>query len=263
MFSKKMKTLIIILHLISLINYGYALRTYSTNPKILTYYFEPISHHYPSSEFNTLNTKIRNNQISKKDALTALKKIIPKIKEHYFSRSQPIVSDNVYIFPLEGYSNKSIGGKGSGYITKGYDYFDGNKHKAHPAHDIFINDRNQSTVDDKTKKPVNVLAFTKGIVVATENIWQPTSKLRGGRYIYIYNPETNSLYYYAHLNQINVKTGDIIQAGAVIGTVGRTGYNAFKKRSPTHLHFMILEFDKKFYPRAVNGYDFLMKSAKK
>jgi hypothetical protein len=31
-----------------------------------------------------------------------------------------------------------------------------------------------------------------------------------------------------------------VHGGAVIGTLGRTGTNAFPPRSPTHLHFMLL-----------------------
>ena len=36
------------------------------------------------------------------------------------------------------------------------------------------------------------------------------------------------------------RTGTCIKAGTPIGTVGRTGKNAFPARSPTHLHLMLV-----------------------
>ena len=52
--------------------------------------------------------------------------------------------------------------------------------------------------------------------------------------------------------------GQIINAGDMIATVGSTGLNAFKKRSPTHLHFMKLTLDESFYPKPVNTYQALL-----
>jgi len=33
-----------------------------------------------------------------------------------------------------------------------------------------------------------------------------------------------------------------VQAGETLGRLGRTGLNAYKKRSPTHLHLMVLSY---------------------
>jgi murein DD-endopeptidase MepM/ murein hydrolase activator NlpD len=57
-----------------------------------------------------------------------------------------------------------------------------------------------------------------------------------------------------------VNIGDIVKPRQVIATVGRTGLNAFKKRSPTHLHFMVLKLDTNFYPTPINSYNLLLKS---
>jgi len=76
-----------------------------------------------------------------------------------------------------------------------------------------------------------------GIVIACTNEWEPASSLRGGKFIWIYHPAQNIITYYAHNQAIFVKPGDEVKQGQKIAEVGRTGYNAYKKRSPTHLHF--------------------------
>jgi len=208
-----------------------------------------------AAQFDSVNTVVRDNKIDKAQALKKLQTILPELRAAY--KNEP--KEEKWIFPVEGYTPKSIGGThGEGYIPKGYDYFDGNKHGGHPAHDIFINDKNQDCKDDKTGQLVNVRSVSNGIVVALEKSWDNASHLRGGKYIYIYNPNENVLFYYAHNNEVLVNIGQIINVGDTIATVGRTGLNAFKKRSPTHLHFMKLELDSEFYPKSVDTYmDFL------
>jgi hypothetical protein len=83
----------------------------------------------------------------------------------------------------------------------------------------------------------------------TSNIYKFNIIPVEGYYIWIYAPEENALFYYAHNNEVLVNVGQIVNAGDTIATVGRTGLNAFKKRSPTHLHFMKLVLDKEFYPK--------------
>jgi murein DD-endopeptidase MepM/ murein hydrolase activator NlpD len=46
--------------------------------------------------------------------------------------------------------------------------------------------------------------------------------------------------------------GDVIKSNQVIAKVGRTGLNAYKKRSPTHLHFMVLKLNSNYYPQPIN-----------
>jgi len=209
-----------------------------------------------AAQFDSLNTSVRDNKIDKAQALEKFKTIFPELQAAY--KNEP--KEEKWIFPVEGYTPKSIGGThGEGYVPKGYDYFDGNKHLGHPAHDIFINDKNQDCKDDKTGQFVNVRSVSNGVVVALEKNWDNESSLRGGKYIYIYSPNDNALFYYAHNNEVLVNVGQIINRGDTIATVGRTGLNAFKKRSPTHLHFMKLELGKEFYPRSVDTYRDLLK----
>jgi peptidoglycan LD-endopeptidase LytH len=189
-------------------------------------------------EFDELNTKVRDGEISKQNAIEQIKILIPKIKKYFSDNGGKEYTSDDWVFPVKGYSSSAIGGSnGSGYITKGYDYFDGNRHGGHPAHDIFIHDRNQDCIDDYTGEPVDVLSMSSGVVVALEKEWLPESDLRGGKYIWIYDTYSDALFYYAHNRKVVVDVGDIIKPGDKIAEVGRTGLNACKKRSPSHLHF--------------------------
>ena len=62
---------------------------------------------------------------------------------------------------------------------------------------------------------------------------------RGGKTVWLYDPELNQSIYYAHLDDYAVEPGDRVLAGDTIGTVGNTG-NA--RTTPPHLHLGI-------YPR--------------
>lgn len=193
------------------------------------------------NEFNVLNTGIRDNTIKKPAAKEQFRKLLEDIRKEYYVSGCGDYSTGSWVFPLQGYGYNAIGGVGgSGYQKGGYDYFDGNKHSGHPSHDIFIHDKKQISLDAVTGKPVNVLSVTGGIVVAEEKDWDTASSLRGGKYIWIYDPTSNALVYYAHNSMLHVSIGDIVKPGDSIAEVGRTGLSAHKKRSPSHLHLTYL-----------------------
>ncbi len=188
-------------------------------------------------EFDKLYKQIRDGQISKDEAVPKLKAIADELTAYCKSKGAENIPNSEWVFPLKGYGAEAIGGtNGSGYITAGYDFFDGNRHGGHPAHDIFIHDRNQDCIDDYAGAPVDVLSMSGGVVVSLEKEWDSNSDLRGGKYVIIYDPFSNALFYYAHNNMVTVNIGDIVKPGEKIAEVGRSGLNAFKKRSPTHLH---------------------------
>lgn len=192
-------------------------------------------------EFDELNTRVRDGEISKKDAIEQIKNLIPKIRKYFTDNGGKEYTSENWIFPVKGYGSSAIGGtNGSGYNAKGYDYFDGNKHGGHPAHDIFIKDKNQDCLDDNTGEPVDVLSMSSGVVVALEKDWDTNSDLRGGKYIWIYDTYSDAFFYYAHNSKVVVNVGDIVKPGDKIAEVGRSGLNAYKKRSPTHLHFSLM-----------------------
>ncbi|EHQ26056.1 M23 family metallopeptidase [Mucilaginibacter paludis] len=209
--------------------------------------------------FNQLNTAIRDGKIKKPEAKTQFQNLMIALKAH----SNQINDTNEWVFPVQGYNYRAAGGiAGNGYADRSYTYFDGNKHLAHPAHDLFITDRNQDCIDDKTHQPVNILAVADGVVIACSNEWEINSTLRGGRYIWIYHPRQNILTYYAHNRELFVTPGDVVKKGDKIAEMGRTGYNAYKKRSPTHLHFSAYHLIDNL-PVAYNCYADLVKTYKR
>lgn len=207
-----------------------------------------------------LDKQVRDGKVAEAEAQKQLAAYVEEIKKYYVGKNLP-VQPSLY-FPLQGYDKKAIGGNGSGYQAKGYRYFDGNKHKAHPAHDIFIYDKNQDGRDDNTGQRVNVRSMSQGIVVAVNAVWEAGSAIRGGKYIWVFDVRANCFYYYAHLGKVFVKPGDILAPGAVMGTLGRTGANASLKRSPTHLHFGCFELVNHI-PVPKNVYDQLLQATTK
>jgi hypothetical protein len=213
----------------------------------------------PALEWHLLNIKIRDQLITKQEALVKLRELEILLKDLYLKSGRG-KSEGPLSFPLKGYGPCAIGGKeGGGYQIQGYDFFDGNQHKGHPGHDIFIQDKNQDSLDDGTGKPVEVISASSGIVVSANLNWEPSSSIRGGNYIWIYEPIKSRYYYYAHLNEIFAKVGDIVSREDSLGTVGRTGVKAYPKRSPTHLHFVVHQ-SIEGHPKPINPYLELIKA---
>ncbi len=194
----------------------------------------------PATGWQAFERKVRDGAISRQEGEEAVADWADRL-EREFIHTQ--FQKDTY-FPLEGYSVKDVGGaNGDGYKPKGYRFLDGNKHRGHPAQDIFVRDHDQDGIDDLTGKPVNVLALAEAIVLSTFSDWKkadPSCEIRGGNYIWTYHPALSVLSYYAHLETIFVRPGDRIQAGEPIATLGRSGKNACLPRSPTHLHLMVL-----------------------
>jgi peptidoglycan LD-endopeptidase LytH len=194
-----------------------------------------------TAAFDRLYAQIRDQKIDRTATAERTRELLPRIKDDFYVRGGRDTAAGAQRFPVEGYGAESIGGSnGSGYNAKGYDWFDGYRSKGHPGHDIFIHDRNQDSLDDRTGQPVNVVSISNGIVVACAPDWDAGSTLRGGRYIYVFSPSDNGLFYYAHARSVLVRPGDVVTAGQPIATVGRSGRNAAEPRSTTHLHVMFL-----------------------
>jgi murein DD-endopeptidase MepM/ murein hydrolase activator NlpD len=192
--------------------------------------------------FNALNTRIRDNRIDSRSARVELKRTLAEVRDQYYRAGGREFPAAAWVFPLAGYDARAIGGgRRHGYSVNGYDFFSGNRHGGHPSYDIFIRDRNQDGLDDRSGRPVKVISMTGGIVVAIEEEWEPGSRLKGGKYIWVYDPAHDLLVYYAHNADLSVKLGEIVRPGDVLATVGRSGFNAAKVRSPTHLHLTVLK----------------------
>jgi peptidoglycan LD-endopeptidase LytH len=207
----------------------------------------------PINSWEDYEVKVRDGLIDKTSAQAQLPGIVNDIQQ--ICAKYDFAEHQSWVFPLKEYGSKSIAPKGSDFQPdivygvspiKGYNFFDGNRHGGHPAHDIFIRDKDQNTLDDQTQKQVDALAMVDSIALSIFIGWQAGSKLRGGNYIWLYNPQQDIFFYYAHLDKILVSSGDFVKAGTVIGTVGRTGLLANKKTSPTHVHLMVLKYENGF-----------------
>jgi hypothetical protein len=205
------------------------------------------------NSFNELNTRIRDNRIARNFAKIELKRLLTEVRSEYYRAGGGDFARSAWVFPLEGYDARAIsGGRRHGYIASGYDFYSGNRHGGHPSYDIFIRDRNRDSRDDRSGRPVKVRSLTGGVVVALEPEWEPGSRLRGGRYLWVYDPASELLVYYAHNGELSVKLGDLIKPGDLLGSVGRSGWNAANGRSPTHLHLTVVQVrDGKARPVAV------------
>lgn len=196
--------------------------------------------------FNDLNTLVRDGRIGREEARIRLRRLVVELREEYYRRGGEDYGRESWLFPLAGYDARAAGnGRNRGYVASGYDYFSGNRHGGHPALDLFIRDRDQDSLDDRTGKPVSVLSMTGGMVVALERKWEEGSGLRGGKYLWVYDPANGLLVYYAHNSELFVELGQIVRPGERLALVGRSGYNASKRRSPTHLHLSVLRIGEK------------------
>jgi len=191
-------------------------------------------------EWNTLQAAVRDGTIPKDDAQREIVRLGGKLRDNHSDKA----ARSPFHFPVKGYGPDCIGGKlGSGFKPGVYNFYDGNRHGGHPAHDLFIRDMSGDGLDSGTGKPAEIVSFSDGIVVGVNPAWQHPSEIRGGVYIWIYDPSGDRYYYYAHLARALVVPGARVKAGDTIALLGRTGKNAWPKRSPTHLHFMCLSFD--------------------
>lgn len=196
----------------------------------------------PAQRWNEIVDKVRNVKYTKQQAIDSLRNFFDELND-FIRKNYPQVFDrSSWVFPVKGYNASAIGGtNGSGYIVGDFDFFVPNS-GVHPAHDIFISDKNQDNIDDKTGKPVEILSMSGGIVIEIRTNWTPEMMdIKGGNIVYVYDNFSDGLFYYAHLDKVFVKVGDFVEPGKVLGTMGRTGKNAYPSRSPTHLHIMYLK----------------------
>jgi hypothetical protein len=200
----------------------------------------------PIAEWGHFEKSVRDQTIRKEDAKKQFPPLFNALKE--ICRKHPFKQDSSWLFPVQGYGIRDMGAGGfrpdiryGSSPIKGYDFYDGNRHGGHPAYDIFIRDKNQVALDDRSHKQVSIIAPVDLLILSAEKDWSPESGIRGGRYVWALDPLHDRIFYFAHLNEVHVSAGAFCRAGSAIGTVGRTGKNAAPPRSPTHLHFMVLE----------------------
>ncbi len=79
-----------------------------------------------------------------------------------------------------------------------------------------------------------VYAMSGGTILATGNQDDYCWRKAFGRYVAIKNNDGKFVSWYAHLGNINVKPGQAIASGTLIGTIGNTGLE-----TGPHLHFSL------------------------
>ena len=115
-------------------------------------------------------------------------------------------------------------------------FIDGRHKEKHKGIDIFA------------KKGEPIYSPVNGVVVASSDDWEGHWDRRkglvyeggglsriSGNGVIIFNPLDTLYYFMIHMNHVFAETGEIVEKGEIIGTVGRTG-NASSPYSPTHLH---------------------------
>jgi peptidoglycan LD-endopeptidase LytH len=200
----------------------------------------------PLEQWDSFEKQVRDQKISKDSAKNLFPALFDSLKRYSAPFSFP--SQDTWDFPVEGYSAADAGKNNfrpdiyyGGSQIKGYDFFDGNMHGGHPAYDIFIHDKNRDCMDDRTGKQVYVVAPCDMIILSSDSLWQKGSDRRGGNYIWALAPQSDELLYFAHLDSVLARKGTFVRLHERIATVGRTGKNAARKDSATHLHMMVLQ----------------------
>lgn len=96
-------------------------------------------------------------------------------------------------------------------------------------------DRRHEGVDIFAPRGTPVTSTTRGVVVAIND------RGLGGRQVWVLGP-AGERHYYAHLDDWapGLAEGDVVEAGAALGTVGNSG-NA--RRTPPHLHYGVYGSD--------------------
>lgn len=229
------------------------------NASVQALYFEKNSNYNPARNWLGLMRQVRDDKLQRPQAVDSMSKLIDELYMNMYLNGKDAIEKNEWVFPVRGYNSSAIGGSdGSGYVVADFDFFD-NKTGGHPAHDIFIIDKNEDELDDNTGQPVEILSMSGGLVVETRKNWTTEMMdIKGGNIVYVYDNFTDGLFYYAHMNKVYVNVGDYVIPGTVLGLMGRTGKNAYPSRSPTHLHLMYVKNNKGDL-RPVNIYDDLTK----
>ena len=181
------------------------------------------------------------NKIDRDAAVDSIALYVPLAVEYCKEQSVKFTKRKDWVFPMKGYTKISYRRDGNDYRDSRFDYFQGGESHDHPAHDIFIRDIDANTLEDSTGKQVDALAMVSGVVFWTVSDWKPGDFGRGGNSVKLFDPETQAMFYYSHLDTVTVRVGQIVKAGEKVGTVGRTGRKAIHGK--THLHIAYYPID--------------------
>lgn len=197
-----------------------------------THTFSQSSNVFP--RWDATDKLIRDRKIEKDAAIDFIKLYVSIAVQESKQESFPLTKRKDWKYPLAGFTSVTYRNNGDDYKDGDYDYFQGGEFKGHPAHDIFILDKDSNGIEDVTGEKVKATAMVSGVIISTQTGWKREDFLRSGNYVKLFDPESRALFYYSHLDSIFVSVGQFVNAGDEIGSVGRTGRKAIHGR--THLH---------------------------
>jgi len=200
------------------------------------------------------------NKISKDKAIDSIKFYVSQARQDFNSLNIAMTDRNDWVFPMTGWTKIIYRSGGKDYKDERFDYFQGGESMNHPAHDIFILDNDSDGVEDSTRQKVLAAAMVTGIVFTEYSGFKPGDFIRGGNNVKIFDPKTEAMFYYSHLDSVFVHPGQLVKAGETIGYVGRTGRKAIKGK--THLHIAYYKIFEG-YPRPKDILEDLYKAEKK
>lgn len=196
------------------------------------------------SRWNNVDTLIRDRKIPKDDAIDSLSNLVTLTIEYCKNQQLSFTPRNEWVYPMAMFTKISYRDNGKDFRTDYFDYFEGAEFYGHPAHDVFILDKDSNSIEDSTGKYVYAVAMASGVIITAYDRWRIGDKMRAGNYVNLFDPQGEGVFYYSHLDSVFVKSGDIVRAGEVIGYVGRTGRKAVFGK--THIHIS--------YYKITNGY---------
>lgn len=184
---------------------------------------------------------IRDNKIDKDDAIDSISYYTETIVSRLKASGFVMTKKSGWHYPITKWTSVVYRANGMDYKDERFDFFQGGEYKGHPAHDIFILDADSNGVEDSTGQKIEAVSMVNGIVISVYGNWKPGDFLRSGNYVKIFDPKSQAIFYYSHLDSVFVGPGDVVKAGDPVAYVGRTGRKAF--RGKTHLHIAYYKID--------------------
>ena len=184
---------------------------------------------------------IRDRKIDKDDAIDSINVYVRLAIQEFKKMDLHATKRKDWAFPMSGWTDVTYRSNGKDYRDDGFDYFQGGEFKGHPAHDIFIIDKDSNGIEDSTGKKVYAASMVNGIIISKYSKWLKGDYLRSGNYVKLFDPETEAIFYYSHLDSVFVEAGQLVTSGEPIGYVGRTGRKAVKGRTHVHIAYYKIE----------------------
>lgn len=184
---------------------------------------------------------IRDRNIDEDDAIDSIKLYVKLGKAEFKQYGIAGTKRSDWVFPMSDFTWYSYRADGKDYKDDRFSYFQGGEFKGHPAHDVFILDKDTNSLEDSTGKHVPAISMVNGIVISTYDSWFRQDYLRSGNYIKLFDPESEAMFYYSHLDSVFVKPGDFVKAGDKIGYIGRTGRKAIYGKTHIHIAYYKIE----------------------